>query len=78
MKKLIALFAATLCFFLSSCHRPVAYFQPMPRPVVERLAVRQNPVVTDSELLDSTFSEPLPLTTQPEAVVNQVSLKQNA
>ena len=75
MKYPIALFAAALCLFLSSCHRPVAYFQPMPRPVVERLALDQAKTVTDNKPSEATFSESLPATTQPEGEVNQVSLK---
>ena len=76
MKKSIALFTATLCLFLSSCHRPVAYFQPMPRPVVERFTVNQAPIVTNGKFLDSTSSESLPLIALPEAIINQVNLKQ--
>ncbi|WP_460976263.1 hypothetical protein [Spirosoma knui] len=31
MKNAVILFAASLCLFFSSCHRPVAYFQRTPR-----------------------------------------------
>ena len=37
MKNNIAGLFALLCLFLSSCHRPVALFQPSPHPVAARL-----------------------------------------
>ena len=41
MKHSIALCAAALCLFLSSCHRPVAYFQPTSHPAAARLPIDQ-------------------------------------
>lgn len=41
MKNAIALFVTALCLFLSSCHRPVAYFQRSSHPAAARLAVEK-------------------------------------
>lgn len=55
MRNVIALFAAALCLFLSSCHRPVAYFQPMPRPSVARLPLEKPVTVVDTVASKSEF-----------------------
>ncbi len=56
MRNVIALFAAALCLFLSSCHRPVAYFQPMPRPSLARLPLEKPVTVVDTAASESGLS----------------------
>ena len=65
MKNTIALFAAALCLFLSSCHRPVAYFQRTPQTVATRLSVK--PSVAQAETLpsDSVLQDNFPIADVP-------------
>ncbi|WP_080054159.1 hypothetical protein [Spirosoma aerolatum] len=44
MKQYSLFLVATFCLFLSSCHRPVAYFQRTPHPEATRLLVEKRPV----------------------------------
>ncbi|NEU69220.1 hypothetical protein [Spirosoma agri] len=41
MKNTAVLFVAALCLFFSSCHRPVAYFQPTSHPAAARIALEK-------------------------------------
>ncbi len=75
MKHSIALFAAAFCLLLSACHRPVAYFQPMPRPVVDRLPVKQPTASAEVVRSDSTLDAHQQLPVIPASVNNSVSLK---
>ncbi|MBD2756099.1 hypothetical protein [Spirosoma validum] len=74
MKNSIALIAATFCFLLSSCHRPVAYFQPTPHPAAARLSVDKPTTSTDTVPSDSVIAELPQLAVVPE-VVTSVSIK---
>ncbi|UFH54098.1 hypothetical protein [Spirosoma sp. KNUC1025] len=60
MKNTVILFVAVISLFLSSCHRPVAYFQPMPRPVFDRLPVEQAAVSPEPVRPDSIELATLP------------------
>ncbi len=66
MKNIIALFATASCLFFSSCHRPVAYFQPTSHPAAARMPIEQPVAQTDASVSDSV----IPLAT-PVAVVPQ-------
>ena len=57
MKNTIAFFVAALCLFLSSCHRPVAYFQRISHPAATRLAVDKPVVPTDILRSDSILED---------------------
>ncbi len=65
MKNVIALFAAALCLFLSSCHRPVAYFQRTPHSAAAGSSVK--PSVTQAETVpsDSALRDNLPVSDVP-------------
>ncbi|QMW01354.1 hypothetical protein [Spirosoma foliorum] len=74
MKNAIALFVTALCLFLSSCHRPVAYFQRSSHPAAARLAVdkfkertseRVEERYTVEPALDSVAEGNLPITALP-------------
>ena len=81
MRNVIALFAAVLCLFLSSCHRPVAYFQPMPRPSVARLPLEKPVIIADtiaseSVLNNNQFTANNPAPTSPAVVSRRVQTGQ--
>ncbi|MVM33132.1 hypothetical protein GO755_24035 [Spirosoma sp. HMF4905] len=63
MKNVIALFVVTLCLFLSSCHRPVAYFQRSSRPAAARLTVEKPSVTVESVVSDSVLAVDQPIDT---------------
>lgn len=71
MKNAIALSVTALCLFLSSCHRPVAYFQRSSHPAAARVAVVKEPKRESVEgrytapVLDSVAQGDLPVTTLP-------------
>lgn len=78
MRNSIALLAATLCLLLSSCHRPVAYFQPTPHPAATRLSV-DKPVASAETVPADTEAEELPvLAVVPEVVNSSVSVSVKA
>ena len=78
MKNSIALFAAALCLFLSSCHRPIAYFQPMPRPVIDRMPVEQPTVSAEITTSDSLSDEPVQVAIAPETATASASPERSA
>ena len=78
MRNTFALFIATLCLFLSSCHRPVAYFQRTPHQAAARLPVEKPLTQTDVSALDSIIAVDEPVTLAPEIEPPAVvSLKTN-
>lgn len=79
MKNTIALFVTTLCLFLSSCHRPVAYFQPTHHPAAARLAIEKpaKPAASVEVVTsDSIVSEPQQAVAVPDVLGSTVSVKQ--
>lgn len=75
MRNSIALFAITLCLLFSSCHRPVAYFQPTPHPTAARLSVDKPTASLETLPSDSASDELEQLALIPEIVTNSVSAK---
>ncbi|WP_460950195.1 hypothetical protein [Spirosoma daeguense] len=61
MKNLLILLSVTFALFLSACHRPVAYFQPTPRPSFAHLST-ERPVVHEDVALDTIVNEQEPIT----------------
>ncbi|MVM39222.1 hypothetical protein GO730_19470 [Spirosoma sp. HMF3257] len=79
MKKAIVLSVAALCLFLSSCHRPVAYFQRSPHPAAARLAVEKPTTPAESTLPDSSLVVDQPMDTMLASVATAVaSLKKSS
>lgn len=69
MRNTIAIFAAALCFCLSSCRRPVAYFQPTPH-VSARSPLNNPPSPLSQPAPDSghnVAADPVPDTEQATA-----------
>ena len=65
MKNVIALFVIPLCLFASSCHRPVAYFQPTSHPAAARVS-NDGPVTTPRTTIpDLVAEENLPVANRP-------------
>ncbi|MFD2935652.1 hypothetical protein [Spirosoma flavum] len=60
MKNVIALFAAALCLFLSSCHLPIAYLQRTPHPAATRLSVEPSVAQVEALPLDSAIQANVP------------------
>ena len=76
MRNTFALFFATLCLFLSSCHRPVAYFQPTHHQAAARLPIEKPLAQTDVSALDSVINVDEPVALAPETEASAVvSLK---
>ena len=76
MRNAFALFVATLFLFLSSCHRPVAYFQPTHHQAASRLPVEKPLAQTDVSTADSLSITAESVATTPEIEASAVvSLK---
>lgn len=54
MKNALALFIACLCFVITSCHRPVAYFQRTPYASARVPAATPKPVIENGLAQDSS------------------------
>ncbi|GAB3690116.1 hypothetical protein GCM10027592_07170 [Spirosoma flavus] len=61
MKNFLILLAITFVFFLSACHRPVAYFQRTSHPAAARLAVDRSVSTEDvaSDTIAAEANEPV-------------------
>lgn len=78
MRNVIALFVATLCLSLASCHRPVAYFQPTHHAAAARLPVEKSTPLAETATLDSVDNRNQHPVVVPEIVTNSASLKQGS
>lgn len=73
MKNIIAHFAAASCLFFSSCHRPVAYFQPTSHPAATRIPIEQPVAQADASVSDSIEQEAIPSLIVPQPVTPAVA-----
>lgn len=73
MRNAFALSIATLCLFLSSCHRPVAYFQPTPRQAATRLPVEKPLAQNNISITDSVLTADESVAIAPEVAVPAVA-----
>ena len=62
MKNAFALFAAALCLFFSSCHRPVAYLLPTPYPAIDRTPASPTTAHAEVTAMDTLLVENQPVT----------------
>lgn len=77
MKNVIALFVILLCFFVSGCHRPVAYFQPTSHPAAARISVDRPAPVVGLLPVDSTSETSLPVMNSPRPASSVVASRTN-
>ncbi|GAB3945322.1 hypothetical protein GCM10028805_14210 [Spirosoma harenae] len=77
MKNRIALFVSALTLFLSSCHRPIAYFQRPPRSAATQSIVKKSQVIVEPENtdLDSAYAQPIEI--ESEEAIGAVATVQN-
>ena len=73
MKNNIALFAAAFCLFFSSCHRPVAYFQPTPHSAAARIPIEQPVVQADASVSHSVEQDVMPAAIVPQSPTSAVA-----
>ena len=73
MKNIIALFAAASCLFVSSCHRPVAYFQPTSHPGAARIPIERPVAQTDAASSESVAQERSPMAVVPQPTTPAVA-----
>ncbi|AUD07467.1 hypothetical protein [Spirosoma pollinicola] len=74
MKNIITGCVAALCLCLSSCHRPVAYFQPTPHPAATRQPIEQPVAQVKASLSDSAPADTLLSTVEKTAIPAVASL----
>ncbi|AKD54101.1 hypothetical protein [Spirosoma radiotolerans] len=77
MKNIIALFAAASCLFFSSCHRPVAYFQPTSHPAAARIPTEQPVAQANTTGSDSARQVTSPSAIVPQSIMPAVASRTN-
>ncbi|UHG92131.1 hypothetical protein [Spirosoma oryzicola] len=77
MKNTAVLFVTALYFSLSSCHRPVAYFQHTAHPAAARLAVDRPATLPAPAVPDSALASEQPIISTAEAAAPAVASREN-